>query len=533
MAGKTAIPALPDSLSEQAHFDVVTGVLSVDQRARHNPVLVSWLSARRVDGQKVTVVSVDPSELGRLRAGQRAPEFATAIDDAFRRRARDMIVRAAAHGSSDIHLQVRETDAVIFFAVSGRLRVAERLAPAEGKRFARTWYQGIAEVSDTSYLETEFQNAQIPGNVFPPDSGIEAVRIVRGPCYPQHYGAEFMTLRVQYKGGFHRPAAKEVLHFPERPKGKLQLAEMGFTDSQLEKINYLLACPTGLVLFVGPTGSGKTTSIYQFLAETLRQRPYLRVVTAEDPPEIPIDGAVQLAVVNARDQESTAEAYGLAARTMLRMAPNVILIGELRDGGVAETALEAGMTGHKVVSTLHVDDAFQFVDRLELMGRGSATLNRRILCDPRKVRGVVAQRLLAHVCDQCAVPLKKAQIDADHPPVSERIVRALSTWGPLDRVRVTGPGCPACSHTGLKGRYAVAEVVVTDAELMLDYVHESTAVARDRYHERPDSDPPLLHAAIARCLAGQVDPTEIELIDTIPERRSRSTAAKSSERVTG
>jgi len=507
-------------LADHAQFDQATGALSVDQRARHNPVLVSWLTARKVDGHSIEVVSVDPGELGRLRAGQRAPQFAEKIDDAFRRRARDMICRAGSHGASDIHLQVRETDALIYFAVSGRLRVAERLSPTEGKRFARTWYQGIAEVSDTSYLETEFQNAQIPGNVFPAESGIEAVRIVRGPCYPQHYGAEFMTLRIQYTGGYRPPAAKEVLQFPESPKGKLQLAEMGFTALQIEKLNYLLACPTGLVLFVGPTGSGKTTSIYQFLAETLRQRPYLRVVTAEDPPEIPIEGAVQLAVVNARDQDSTAEAYGLAARTMLRMAPNVILIGELRDGGVAETALEAGMTGHKVVSTLHVDDAFQFVDRLELMGRGSVTLNRRILCDPRKVRGVVAQRLLAHLCDHCAVPLIEAQNGGRNVRVSERIAKSLATWGSLDRVRVTGPGCEACARTGLKGRYAVAEVVVTDAELMRDYIHESTAVARDRYHERPESDPPLLHAAIGRCLAGQVDPTEVELIDTIPARHA-------------
>ena len=516
MAGKGEIPAVPSSLEDQAYLDPTTKTLFVDKRIRFSPFLVSWLSSREHEGHKITLNLVEPGKISKIRADKAAPEFANAIDDTFRRRARDVLAEAAGYGASDVQLRVRESDAIIYYQINDRLREAERVSATEGKRFARAWYQGVAEVSDTSYLESDFQNAQIPGKVFLPESGIDAVRIARGPCYPQHYRAEFMTLRMLYKGDYKAPGGSKLLPFPEKPPGHFRLPEMGFTPSNIEKLLYLLSCPSGLVLFSGPTGSGKTTSIFQFLEELLRQKPYLNIVTVEDPPEIPILGSVQLSVVNARDAESTAEAYSLAVRTMLRMAPHVVLIGELRDGPVAEAAFEAAITGKKVVSTVHVDEAFEFVDRFELMGRGSATLNRKVMCDPRKVRGVISQRLIPHLCDHCAVPLKEAQRNGLASQTPARTLKALSAWGSLDNVRVLGNGCDACGHTGLKGRYAIAEVVVTDTELMQDYINHGTAVARQNFHKRPDADPPLLHVAIDRCLAGQIEPIEVETIDTIP-----------------
>ena len=516
MSVKGDIPALPDSIDDQVFFDKESLTLSVDKRIRFNPVLLSWLSSRKNEGHEISIVSVDPGEIGRLKAGSNAPEFANKIDDAFRRRARDVLSSASKYGASDVHLRVQESDAVIYFAINNRLREAERVSATEGKRFARAWYQGVAEVSDTSYLESAFQNAQIPGKVFLPESGIDSVRIVRGPCYPQHYRAEFMTLRMQYKGGYKAPSGDKILPYPSLPAGRFLLPDMGFTPSNIEKLLYLLSCPTGLVLFTGPTSSGKTTTIYQFVMELLRQKPYLHVVTAEDPPEIPWFNTTQLTVTNARDSESTSDAYALAIRTMLRMAPHVIFIGEIRDGSVAEAAFEAAMTGHKVVSTAHVDEAFEFVDRFELMGRGSATLDRKVMCDPRKVRGVIAQRLLAQLCEHCSIPLKEAQRAGLKNQTPERTIKALSAWGPLDNVRVMGKGCEHCKQTGLKGRYALAEVVVSDTELMQDYINHGTAIARRNFHKRPDADPPLLHAAIDRCLAGQIEPIEAESVDTIP-----------------
>ena len=430
--------------------------------------------------------------------------------------------RAAAYGTNDVHLRVGETGAILYFAIHNRLRVAERLSATEGKRLVRTWYQGVAEVTDTSYLESMFQGGQIPGDIFPEELGVDSARIQRGPCYPQHQHAEFMTIRVQFKGGHRNAVVNEALPYPAPPPGKMLLPEMGFTPSNMEKLLYLLDCPTGLVLFTGPTGSGKTTTIYQFLTELLRQRPYLNVVTAEDPPEIPIPGAVQLPIVNAHSKESIADAYNNAITTMLRMAPHVILIGEIRHGAVAESALEAAITGHKVGSTMHIDDALEFVDRFELLGRGSAILTRRMICDPRKIRGIVAQRLLGHLCDQCAIPLKEAQRGSNRLQTPTRLLRALENWGSLDAVRILGPGCKACNHTGLKGRYAVAEIIVTDTELMQDYIEHGTATARERYRARADADPSLLHAAIDRCLAGEIEPLEIETIDTIPAHRDKN-----------
>ena len=519
MGLRDTVAALPASIEDQAYFDPDTKVLSVDKRIRWNPVLLSWISSRTNEGYIIDVKSVDPGEVSRLRAGRAAPEFATAIDDSFRRRARDVLAQAAQYGASDVQLRIRESDAVIYFQINDRLREAERVSATEGKRFSRAWYQGVAEVSDTSYLESEFQNAQIPGKVFLPDSGIDAVRIARGPCYPQHYRAEFMTLRVLYKGEYKVPGGPKILPYPEKPPGYFRLPEMGFTESNIEKLSHLLSCPSGLVLFTGPTGSGKTTSIFQFLEEHLRQKPYLNIVTLEDPPEIPILGTVQIPVVNARNADATADAIAQGVRIMLRMAPNVVMIGEIRDGAVAEAAFEAAITGKKVVSTTHVDEAFEFVDRFELMGRGSATLNRKVMCDPRKVRGVITQRLIPHLCDECAIPLKEAQRLGLSSQVPERTIKALSAWGSLDKVRVLGHGCDKCGNTGIKGRYAIAEVVVTDTELMQDYIKHGTAVARRNFHQRPDADPPMLYAAIDQCLAGNIEPIEAAAIDIIPLQR--------------
>jgi len=507
---------VPEKVTEHVLVDSTKGVVYVDRNHSHDPEIRTWIH-RRTRESDLVIEEVDATEMAVLKAKARTESSSAVLDDEenrFKSRVKDMLYRAARNGASDVHIQVRQNDTVVHFVVDGESRLAESLTQHEGSRALKTIYQGIAPTSDSSYLPRENQNAQIPGDVFPAESGLTSIRVVKGPCYPQEQNGEFMTLRMQYSGGSRRHGENEKLPYPPKPEGEYRLPSMGFDAKQIEALDELMAVPEGLILFVGPTGSGKTTSIYEFLSEMTRRKPYKRVITVEDPVEIPIPTAVQMSVTNAQDKESTARAYQGAVRTMLRMAPKVILIGELRDEDVAALAMEAAVTGHTVVTTLHVDEAFQWVDRLETMGTGK--LKRQAFCDPKRVRGVITQRILSHVCQHCAKKLS----ELPEVPRSHRLaVEALTTWGDISNVRLRGDGCESCHKSGVAGRYAIAEVIKTDRDLMSDFVEHGTVIARQNYQARPDSERPMIERAIAMVLNGRVDPVTVEdNIDVIPKR---------------
>ena len=408
-----------------------------------------------------------------------------------------------------MHLMMRGSHSEIQIVVKGGLRVLAQKTHEAGEQLARAIYQGLATVRDASYKQLEYQNAQISGDVFPPETMLSSLRIVRGPCYPQASGGSFMTLRLQYTGAqMQRSSKLRTLSQPARPEGTMQLT--GYLGPSVEKLRLLMDAPTGIVLFLGPTGSGKTTSLYEVLKELARKNPHRRLVTIEDPVEYPMEWGVQLAITDARNDEETARAFTEGLRVSLRMAPKYILLGELRDADVALGAFRAAVTGHLVLTTLHATDPFLFVERLELMD--GERLHRRVFCDHKMVRGVVAQRLLPELCRHCSIPLRNADSNA----LPHHLVRTLATWGKLDRVRLKGPGCEHCDHDGTVGRFAVAEVVVADAKLMQDFLQHGSEVARANYHARPDADPSMLVQAIRYALSGVVDPRAVlDEVDTI------------------
>jgi hypothetical protein len=201
------------------------------------------------------------------------------------------------------------------------------------------------------------------------------------------------------------------------------------------------------------------------------------------------------------------------------------LLGELRGRDVAIAALEAAVTGHQVWTTLHVTDPFLFVERLEIMD--NQRLARKVFCDHKIVRGVIAQRLLPQLCRHCSTPLSKA------PNVlSSRLVKTLQTWGNLDHVRIKGAGCDKCNYDGTTTRFAVAEVVVTDSALMKDFIDHGSETARDNYRARPDADPSMLEQAIHYALSGAIDPRAVEEeVDIVtPKPQKTGTEATASNR---
>lgn len=510
---------LPPSIADRVALDRTLNIVYVEQRYSGDPLLLTWQQRNRALGINLDIKQAGVDEVAKMRAnGMRIAEDID-IDQRVRGHAIEIISDAAAYGASDIHFMMRGRHSEIQIVVKGGLRVLARLSQEEGEALTRAIYQGVATTRDASYNPLEFQNAQIPGDALPPEAGLTSVRIVRGPCYPQAQNGAFMTLRLQYsavQSGTKRSELKP-LPLPRQPDGELRLSSMGWTAEQVDKLRAMMDAPNGVVIFTGPTGSGKTTSMFEALTDVARTKPQRRLVTVEDPVEYPMDWAVQMAVTGTRNDAETGAAFGERIRVALRMAPNIILLGELRGPDVAVAAFEAAVTGHQVWTTMHVTDPFLFVERLELMDR--TRLERRVFCDQKIVRGVVAQRLLPRLCPHCSIPL------SDKPDaLSRRIVSSLETWGNVDRVRVLGEGCSQCGHDGTAGRFSVVEVVVMDAAVMRDFIDHGSETARDNYRAKPGADPSMLESAIAYALTGVVDPRSVEDWVDLIEPRDRSDA---------
>ncbi len=217
---------------------------------------------------------------------------------------------------------------------------------------------------------------------------------------------------------------------------------LGFGAGERYRFERLLAIPEGMVLVTGPTGSGKTTTLYSGLRHIKSQQK--NIVTVEDPIEYRIEGVNQVQV-----HEKSGLTFAAALRSILRQDPDVVLVGEIRDRETAEIALKAGMTGHLVLTTLHTNNAVSAVTRMLEMGVERAALSGAL-------KGIVAQRLVRRLCDACARPTTLADI----PPDQQHLLEGKK----CDRLR-TSVGCPACIGTGFRGRLALAEVLLVNEEV--------------------------------------------------------------------
>ena len=225
-----------------------------------------------------------------------------------------------------------------------------------------------------------------------------------------------------------------------------RLSDLGFLPENLAAIREVISRPWGAVLVTGPTGSGKTTTLYGALAEL--NDPIRNVITVEDPVEITMEGVKQVQV-NPR----AGLTFASALRAFLRADPDVVLIGEIRDTETATIAAEASLTGHLVLSSIHTNDAASTPLRLLEMGVEPFLVASAL-------QAVVAQRLCRKLCERCRVP---------HDPTDEELAElGWDSTRLLDGVRPTlykGSGCRVCSDTGYRGRIPLHEVMLVTDEL--------------------------------------------------------------------
>ncbi len=234
-----------------------------------------------------------------------------------------------------------------------------------------------------------------------------------------------------------------VMRVLDRGNVQLSLDRIGLRNDELETVRLLISKPNGIVVVTGPTGSGKTTTLYAALNEL--NTPDTKILTAEDPVEYDIDGLVQCQVNT--EQELT---FAKLLRSFLRQDPDIILVGEIRDLETAQIAIQASLTGHLVFSTLHTNDAPSSILRLLDLGVESFLLTATI-------EAIVAQRLVRRICLNC----KESYV-----PTEEQLLELNLRPGDVQgRTFFRGKGCDRCNHSGYKGRMALFEIMRMDDEL--------------------------------------------------------------------
>ncbi|MDG2292394.1 MAG: ATPase, T2SS/T4P/T4SS family [Phycisphaerales bacterium] len=234
-----------------------------------------------------------------------------------------------------------------------------------------------------------------------------------------------------------------VMRVLDRGNVQLSLDKVGFRDDEIEVMRDLIRKPNGIMLLTGPTGCGKTTTLYASLSEL--NEPSTKILTAEDPVEYDIDGLVQCQVN--LDQELT---FAKLLRSFLRQDPDVILVGEIRDLETAQIAVQASLTGHLVFSTLHTNDAPSTIIRLVDLGVESFLLTAT-------VEAIIAQRLVRRICSKC-----KEEYTPSEAELMELDLRPADVSG---RTFFRGNGCTACNGSGYKGRLALFEMMQLDDTL--------------------------------------------------------------------
>ena len=339
-----------------------------------------------------------------------------------------LIEHAVFEGASDIHIEPTEQDLAVRYRVDGILRNVMTLP--------KNAQDGV--VARIKVLS----NLKLDEHRLPQDGRMK----ITGPGYK--YSIRVSTLPVM-------DGEKIVMRLLSETASALSLEQLGFNPQHLEIVKRNIMKPHGIIFVTGPTGSGKTTTLYSVLS--LRNTPGVNISTIEDPVEYRMNGVNQSQV-----NPKIGFTFAVGLRTLLRQDPNIIMVGEIRDGETAEIATNAAMTGHLVFATLHTNDAVTALPRLVDMG-----VPRFLVAFTANM--IVAQRLVRKICKNCPQPYKlsKQQLkELGELYDVEKLTRGLESNGfigkgmTLDKVDFFhGAGCKQCNNEGYKGRQGIYEVL--------------------------------------------------------------------------
>ena len=327
-----------------------------------------------------------------------------------------IIAEADRQGATDIHIEPQETELRIRYRIDGMLHKVD--VPPQLNRLKSAIISRIKVMANLDIAEKRL-----------PMDGRIGIRLggedidIRVSTMPGAWG-ESISLRLLAKSG-----------------SFVKMADLGFNERDFRVVDKIIRRPNGIFLVTGPTGSGKSTSLYSFLHEVNTMD--VRILTAEDPIEYQMDGIIQVQM-----NKDIGLDFARTLRAFLRQDPDKIMVGEIRDRETAEIAINASLTGHMVFSTLHTNTAAGAFPRMIDMGVEPFLI-------ASAVAGVMGQRLCRRLCPTCrkAVPLNQKWYDLSYPPESDTVFEPAEG------------GCDACSRTGYKGRRALFEVLEVDEDI--------------------------------------------------------------------
>lgn len=355
-----------------------------------------------IDEEDVEVVEEDKEDLDLEKAAEESPVI---------RLVNYIIAQAVKEGASDIHIEPMEKRLQVRFRIDGVL--FDAMNPPAAMRNPI-----ISRLKIMSNLD-------ISERRLPQDGRIRCV------IHGRKLDLRLSTLPVQ--GG-----EKAVMRILDNRSVQVELDDLGFNEDMLHIWKGQIKNPHGIILVTGPTGSGKTTTLYSSLNQMDRNR--LNISTVEDPVEYHLDGVNQT-----QTHDKIGMSFAAALRALLRQDPDVVMVGEIRDMDTAKTAIQASLTGHLVLSTLHTNDAPSSVTRLINIGVEPFLIGSA-------VNGCLAQRLVRKICQHCKTQKKLEETEAD--------VLAMHGISP-DKV-LHGEGCDKCRNTGYSGRVGIYELLVMD-----------------------------------------------------------------------
>lgn len=452
---------------------------------------------------------------------------------------------AAVQHASDIHMVVfNDGYTNVYFRIHGKLILHTQYTLEDGRSVMRSIYQNIS-MSDTSYIDNEYQSGQIhsfdDSKSLP--ENISSIRIQRGPMLNGYW----MVLRLLYKESRSSNEMKKIgqillnnklitkktldaaleiqLDLKNKnqnvrigdilinnnfiskrdvdealfkQKGSLELGlkifqEYGYTLEQSLILTKAARQPSGMVLFSGPTGSGKSTALKTALEFQAQMYPDKAIYSIEDPPEYPIFGAKQLPVLNANTDDKRDSKFAEGLRVAMRSDPDILMIGEIRDDATANVAMDAVITGHQMWSTIHAADVFTILLRLTRLG-----LKQEDLYDEKLLNVLVGQRLLPKLCNNCKKDFDRNILDRDLVDILEPISNNIKLRNET--------GCDKCNHTGITGRVIVAEVLDITEDLLRNIRELGIPEVRREWSNKCLT---MIKHAINRMMSGEVDPLDI------------------------
>jgi general secretion pathway protein E len=342
-----------------------------------------------------------------------------------------ILSQAVKDRASDIHIEVFERDMVVRFRVDGMM--FDVLSPP--KRFQPAITSRVKVMSGLNIAEKRLpQDGRIRLRIAGRDIDIRVSSI------PTAFG-ERIVLRLLDRA----QAAVDI-----------NLDRLGFSGENLRKIERLIRQSHGIILATGPTGSGKSTTLYACLSRI--NSPEKNIITIEDPIEYQLHGVGQMQVNPKIDLT-----FASGLRSILRQDPDVIMVGEIRDLETAEIAIQAALTGHLVFSTLHTNDSFGAMTRLLDMGIEPFLVSSSVIA-------VMAQRLVRRVCNACREPYQPSREELEELGITPQRIQGETIYRP-------GAGCPQCKRTGYRGRTGIHELLVVDDEIRALVMKQADAAA--------------------------------------------------------